>query len=143
MIGPVDSSGARALAPDSSASPRPAVVVLDAGALATLRDLFAGDTPALRDLLQTYLTSSAQLCDDMHHGARRADLATIGRAAHTLKSSSAIFGATELAGACRTLEVAAGQGDVAAAVALVHATLSAYTAARAAIAAIAPDHPEQ
>lgn len=139
MIGRPDCSDAA----DSLAVPASLALQLDAGALETLFELFDGDPEAMRNLVQTYLTSSQQLCDEMRSGSAINDMIVINRAAHTLKSSSAIFGASKLAQHCRELEAAAAREDRVTAVDMVTTTLSAYREARAAIAAIAGLPPER
>ena len=53
------------------------------------------------------------LVNAMETGARAGDTEAVRRAAHTLKSNAATFGATALADRCRALESAAKDGDLA------------------------------
>ena len=58
----------------------------------------------LQDLVNTYLESSGELITQMQQAAEHKDLIAMGRAAHTLKSSSANLGAQDLAQHCKSLE---------------------------------------
>lgn len=58
----------------------------------------------LQDLVNTYLESSGELIAQMQQASEQQDLIAIGRAAHTLKSSSANLGAHSLAQHCKALE---------------------------------------
>jgi len=58
----------------------------------------------LQDLVNTYLESSNELITQMQQAAEQKDLVAMGRAAHTLKSSSANLGAQDLAQHCKSLE---------------------------------------
>lgn len=80
---------------------------LDMAALRALGDLVDRNLPAWQELLQAHLDYSAQLVQTIHSAQADRDLAALGRAAHTLKSSSALFGASDLAKACAATELAA------------------------------------
>jgi CheY-like chemotaxis protein/class 3 adenylate cyclase/HPt (histidine-containing phosphotransfer) domain-containing protein/HAMP domain-containing protein len=58
----------------------------------------------IQDLVNTYLESSGDLIAQMQHAAEHKELTAMGRAAHTLKSSSANLGAQNLAQHCKSLE---------------------------------------
>jgi signal transduction histidine kinase/DNA-binding response OmpR family regulator len=58
----------------------------------------------LERLVETYLASSARLFAEAEAALGRADSAALRQAAHTLKSSSANLGATELARRCAEIE---------------------------------------
>jgi CheY-like chemotaxis protein/HPt (histidine-containing phosphotransfer) domain-containing protein/HAMP domain-containing protein len=58
----------------------------------------------LQDLVNTFLESSNELITQMQQAAEHKDLTAMGRAAHTLKSSSANLGAQDLAQHCKYLE---------------------------------------
>jgi CheY-like chemotaxis protein/HAMP domain-containing protein len=58
----------------------------------------------IQDLVNTYLESSGELIAQMQQASEQKDLIAMGRAAHTLKSSSANLGAQGLAQHCKSLE---------------------------------------
>jgi HPt (histidine-containing phosphotransfer) domain-containing protein len=70
-----------------------------------------GRDPAfLADLIDTYLADADALLRSMHQAIAEADAGELRRAAHSLKSNSASFGAATLADACRELELRARDG---------------------------------
>ena len=69
---------------------------LDPKAIASLRDLNPGDDSFLRDLIQIYLADSPQRIAEMEEGLSRKDSRKLTIAAHSLKGSSANFGANTL-----------------------------------------------
>jgi HPt (histidine-containing phosphotransfer) domain-containing protein len=76
---------------------------LGAAGVGELLDIFATDGPATLAELRAALQSGR--------------LSDAARAAHTLKSHAATFGAARLAAACREVEARAGAGDAAGAAA--------------------------
>lgn len=80
---------------------------LDMQAMRALGELVDRSLPAWQELLQAHLDYSAQLVERLQQALAERDLAALGRAAHTLKSSSALFGASDLARACAATELAA------------------------------------
>ena len=77
---------------------------LDSAALDVLLDATGGDPTFLAEMIDTYLTDSAELLatiDDALAVGRADDLR---RAAHSFKSNSATFGAATLAETCRQIE---------------------------------------
>ena len=97
-----------AAAPASPASPpiaTPAGDVLDAAALARLRELDPkGANKLLQRVLTAFQTSIGRLIPQVQEAARTQDLAGVRHVAHTLKSSSASIGAVRLAQMCAELE---------------------------------------
>jgi CheY-like chemotaxis protein/HPt (histidine-containing phosphotransfer) domain-containing protein len=90
---------APAPAPDPSASP------LDERALAQIRTLQRSGAPdLLGKIIDLYLESSASLLQQIREAVAEENGEALRRAAHSLKSSSANVGATELAAACKELE---------------------------------------
>jgi CheY-like chemotaxis protein len=79
-------------------------VALDPGALDNLRAMAGGDTAFLAELIDAFLADAPQLLAEMRQAMDGGDAATWRRAAHSLKSNSAEFGAGALAGLCRELE---------------------------------------
>lgn len=82
--------------------------VIDHSALEAIIEIFGADDPsAILDLLDTFLTESAKQVADMHTSFAGSDWSKLHRMAHSLKSSSATFGANRLSQASAALEVAA------------------------------------
>jgi HPt (histidine-containing phosphotransfer) domain-containing protein len=81
---------------------------LDPAALRTLSDMVGGDREVLAELVDEVLEEAPRRLVEM----RSSDAALAGRAAHTLKSNALTFGATELASACRDVELTAREGEV-------------------------------
>jgi HPt (histidine-containing phosphotransfer) domain-containing protein len=79
---------------------------LDPAALEGLRDL--GGDEFVSDLVETFLTDAPPLLAALHGS----DVEEVRRAAHTLKSNGATFGATRLSELCRELELLARSGDL-------------------------------
>ena len=68
-----------------------------------------GDDPAfLAELIDTYLADAPDLLVAMRDALEAREAAGLRRAAHTLKSTSAMLGASRLADLCRHLEDAEG-----------------------------------
>jgi HPt (histidine-containing phosphotransfer) domain-containing protein len=84
--------------------------VLDTGVLDELGESVGGDRGFVVELIETFLTDSAQEVDAVVSAVAAGDAAALVRPAHTLKSSSATVGAHRLAAAARALEVAGRSG---------------------------------
>ncbi len=85
---------------------------IDAAVLAELLETVGGDRDFLAELVETYLADSPNLFAELRVALSSGDAAGARRAAHTLKSTSASFGAQGLAAQCREIEGAAGAGDL-------------------------------
>lgn len=70
-----------------------------------------GDPAFLDDLITSYLDEAPRLLTSIHDAIQRHDAAAMSHAAHTLKSTSATFGATEMATLCNELEKLGVNGD--------------------------------
>jgi HPt (histidine-containing phosphotransfer) domain-containing protein len=79
---------------------------LDPAALEGLREL--GGDEFVTDLVDTFLADAPPLLAAL----RGSDTDEVRRAAHTLKSNGATFGATRFADLCRELEMLARSGDL-------------------------------
>jgi HPt (histidine-containing phosphotransfer) domain-containing protein len=86
---------------------------LDPAALEQLREL--GGDEFVADLAATFLDEAPPLLAALHDS----DVDEVRRAAHTLKSNGATFGATTFSTLCRELEEQAKIGDLTGAPALV------------------------
>lgn len=69
---------------------------VDETALAALLDM-TGDAVIVQELIDVYLTDTAERVVSIREAAARGDIATVRRIAHTLRGSSASIGARELA----------------------------------------------
>ncbi len=85
---------------------------LDAGALSVLLETIGGDRIFLAELIETYLVDSPGLLATLRDGLASDDAPVVRRAAHTLKSTSATFGAMRLAAIAREVEIAAADDDL-------------------------------
>lgn len=88
--------------------------VIDFAMLDDIRAL-VGDSgeDGIEGLLACYLDDAPRLLATMRQAAERGDAATLHRAAHTMKSTSAMFGATGLAQLCAELELSGRTGEIA------------------------------
>ena len=66
----------------------------------------------LAELIDVFLNDSPELIDQMLSGLKTGNIEQVRRAAHSLKSNSASFGANRLAGVSRELEMIAKAGTV-------------------------------
>ena len=88
-------------------------VTLDTSAIDAVRQLDPdGQDRLLSRLIALYRDDSSQLLADMENGLKVGDAEGVARAAHTLKSSSANLGATNVAAIARLIETAARTGDI-------------------------------
>ncbi|MGZ4376133.1 MAG: Hpt domain-containing protein, partial [Gaiellaceae bacterium] len=85
---------------------------IDAGVLTRLAESMGGDTGFVLELIEQFRADSLGLIAAARAGVERSDMAEVRRAAHTLKSNAATFGAHHLADRCRELEEAAKQGSL-------------------------------
>jgi PAS domain S-box-containing protein len=77
---------------------------------ARMQDLIDGLGDGLRDVIESYLEDAPKQIEELRAGYERGDLDDLQRVAHTLKSSSGIFGAYQMVALCRALEIAAREG---------------------------------
>jgi HPt (histidine-containing phosphotransfer) domain-containing protein len=88
--------------------PAPAI---DAEALELLVEMIGPDEPAaVLDLLDTYISDSTSQIEEIQASFAAGDLKNTHRLAHSMKSSSATFGALALSKYCETLEHSAKDG---------------------------------
>ena len=80
------------------------MAVLDRDAICSLLDIIGGDRVDLVDLIASFLEEAPQILDGMVAAGNAGDVATVRRAAHTLKSNARDFGAAELSLRCASLE---------------------------------------
>jgi HPt (histidine-containing phosphotransfer) domain-containing protein len=78
--------------------------LIDRAAFDSLLETIGDDPTFLAELIDTYLEDSEHLLDAMHQAIADADTAELRRAAHSLKSNSASFGARKLVSMAQELE---------------------------------------
>lgn len=82
--------------------------VIDRSALESIVEIFGSDDPeAILDLIDTFLVESTKQTDEMRSALAAHDWSRLHRMAHSLKSSSATFGATRLSNISAVMESAA------------------------------------
>ena len=82
--------------------------VLQPNALDAIVEMIGIDEPdVIIDLLDTFLVDSQRQIEEMHQSLATEDIKTLHRAAHSMKSSSATFGAMVLSRLCQQLEQSA------------------------------------
>ena len=94
--------------------------VLDPDAIAELcraRD-HLGNPAFITQLVEIFRQNAPRRMDEMRAGIAAGDAAAAARAAHTMKTSCRMFGATRMAACCERLEDAAARADLEAAAAL-------------------------
>jgi HPt (histidine-containing phosphotransfer) domain-containing protein len=91
-------------------SARPA---LEPGVLDQLLETTGGDPEFVVALLDTFAEEAPAMLEELRRALTAADGETARRAAHTLKSNAATFGARGLAELCAELEGRARAGDLA------------------------------
>jgi HPt (histidine-containing phosphotransfer) domain-containing protein len=79
-------------------------------ALDKLFELIGGDPGSLAELIESFLDESPMLVGQMQRAADAGDQTSLGRAAHTLKSSARDFGASQLSVLCEALEKLCREG---------------------------------
>ncbi len=104
-------------APEATAPSMPPTeteeAALDVAALNRLRAMLSKAPPgALANLIDTFLSNAPQLLHEMNQAAQRGQADDLRRAAHTLKSNAANFGAIPLSNLCRALEAIGKSGTV-------------------------------
>lgn len=107
--------------------------VIDRSVLAGLLESFGGDADFLAELLGTYFDDSPRQIAAMRAALGAGDAEALRRAAHSLKSSSANFGALVLSAECKELEVLGKAGILDGAAAKVAFVASDYEQVKAAL----------
>lgn len=78
--------------------------VLQPSAIEALKEIFA-EPEALSQLIGEHLTNAERLIDEMRRGLARGDLPAVEKAAHSLRSTSALFGAARMSQRVGVLEM--------------------------------------
>lgn len=87
--------------------------ILDPHAIEALRALNPGDDSFFSDLVDIYLDDSPKRIAEIEHALTEGDARRLTLAAHSLKGSSANFGADRLRAASEQLELLGRQGALA------------------------------
>jgi PAS domain S-box-containing protein len=107
--------------PDTGmAESAPAAIHLET--LGKVQAMLGESAQLFAELIDTYLNDTPELLATLHAAVARSDATTLRRTAHKLRSSSAFFGATTLAGLCDEVEQVAYAGTIANSIALVQRT---------------------
>jgi CheY-like chemotaxis protein/HPt (histidine-containing phosphotransfer) domain-containing protein len=91
---------------------QPAEGPLDPDALDRLMETAGGDPEFVGVLLDSFNDDAPAILEELRDGLSTGDDAIVRRAAHTLKSNAATFGATALAELCAELEAHARTGEL-------------------------------
>lgn len=86
--------------------------VLDPHAIAALRELNPGDDSFLRDLIQIFLEDAPLRLAEIEESLTRGDSRKLTIAAHSLKGSSANFGAEQFRNRCEEIEHSGRLGEL-------------------------------
>jgi HPt (histidine-containing phosphotransfer) domain-containing protein len=86
--------------------------VINQQALDELLEAVGGDQEFLADLIDTFLEDAPGLLSTIQSALASGEAEELRRAAHSLKSNSANFGAQQLAAMCRDLEEAARRSEL-------------------------------
>jgi len=114
-------------------------VSLDDGALESLRDL--GGDAFLGEVIDAFLADAPELVATLRRSLEEQGTEELRRAAHTLKSNGATFGAAEFAELCRTLEQRAKDGELDGASELVDRIEQEYRSLVEALSALRSESP--
>jgi two-component system sensor histidine kinase/response regulator len=86
--------------------------IIDQSTFAGLLDSLGGDVDFLSELVEAYLDSSPGLFASMRQAIAAGDGPALQRAAHSLKTGSASFGALAFAAQCKELEDMGKAGEL-------------------------------
>lgn len=118
---------------ESVAEEPPTEDVLDAQTLAQFQEMLGAEET--RELIERFLKDVPVALQEMRGKLEPGELSAIERAAHALKSSSALFGAKKFSGLCKELEMIASGRDSAGATRLLSLVESEYVVVAKALAA--------
>jgi HPt (histidine-containing phosphotransfer) domain-containing protein len=107
--------------------------VLDSAALERLVKIIGDDPDLLAALIDTFHADVQRLVDSARRGLQQDQVEEVRRAAHTLKSTGAAFGAIRFSELSRTLESLAGTGTLDGAAGLIPRIEAEYQAVRIAL----------
>jgi HPt (histidine-containing phosphotransfer) domain-containing protein len=110
--------------------------VIDRTVLDTLLESFGGDMEFMGEMLDTFFADSPQQLEAARAGLAAGDVESVRRAAHSLKSNCANFGAFTLSGQCKELEMLAKTGSLEGAADMIARIAAGYDQVHAALEAI-------
>lgn len=110
--------------------------IIDRATLSNLLATIGDDVSFLGDLMDTFFDDTPQLLATIRRSAEAGQAEELRRAAHSLKSNSANFGALALSGMCKELEEIGKSGALANVDGLLAQAEAEYTRVRAALQAI-------
>ncbi len=110
--------------------------VIDRTVLDGLLESFGGDMEFFGEMLDTFFEDSPRQLGVARAGLAAGDAEAVRRAAHSLKSNCANFGALALSGQCRELEILAKAGSLEGGTDLLARIAAGYQQAHAALGAI-------
>jgi HPt (histidine-containing phosphotransfer) domain-containing protein len=90
----------------------PATEIIDQATFAGFLDSLGGDVDFLSEVVEAYLASSPGLLAIMRQAITAGEAPALQRAAHSLKSGSAGFGALAFAAQCKELEDMGKAGEL-------------------------------
>jgi HPt (histidine-containing phosphotransfer) domain-containing protein len=112
------------------------VAAIDRGVLNQLLDSFGGDMEFLGEMLDTFFEDSPRQLETARAGLAAGDAEAVRRAAHSLKSNCANFGALVLSAKCKDLEMLAKSGSLEGGAGLLAQIAAGYEQVHAALEAI-------
>ena len=110
--------------------------VIDRAALDLLLEMVGDDAEFFAEIIETFFDDSPKLLAAAQEALAAADAEALRRAAHSLKSNSANFGAMELSQKCKELEEMAKSSTLDGASGLIDQVAAEYEKAEAALKAI-------
>jgi PAS domain S-box-containing protein len=127
-------------APAPTATPTPvtdtSATQLNPAAIKRLREMAGDDEGFLKEMIGTFLTDAPGLVSQIRTSLEHGDAPTLRRAAHSLKSNSADFGAQALSDMCRELEMKGKAGTLDGAQTLVAAVEQEFERVKLALQAL-------
>jgi len=102
--------------------------ILDMRVIESLKELGGDDDPGLvLELVGMFLADAPVRMQEIETSLASGDIATLERAAHTLKSSSANIGAARLSASCKAMEESARRKSLDGLPSLVRASLQSWS----------------
>jgi HPt (histidine-containing phosphotransfer) domain-containing protein len=117
----------------------PETDVIDTQVFETLLQSVGGDKEFLAELLETFYDDAPQQLDTARQALDEDNAEALRRAAHSLKSNSATFGAKTLSVCCKELEDMGKAGALDGAGAQIEEVAAEYSRARSALEALQRD----
>lgn len=99
---------------------------IDQAALASLYEVAGGDPAFVAEMIDAFLVEASELLETLQAAVAANDATALRRPAHSLKSSSATFGAMAMADLCQRLEELGKAGQFGGAADLVAACRDAF-----------------